>query len=94
MQLFDVNDFEYSHYIIQLPVAMVMCRILGSTRISTPHSDFLDYDHFSIVFHTLDHVTTKKLSELLEKFTSWVMFQHLAVNIISSRIEINSGRGR
>jgi hypothetical protein len=54
-------------------------------------SDILDSDHLSIVFHTLEHVTTKKLSEPFEKVTDWERFQNLASNLISPRIEINSG---
>jgi hypothetical protein len=39
----------------------------------------------------LDHVTAKKLSEPLEKFKNWEWFQNLASNLISLKIEINSG---
>jgi hypothetical protein len=39
----------------------------------------------------LDHVTTIKLSDPLEKFTDWERFQYLVYNLISLRIGINSG---
>jgi hypothetical protein len=54
-------------------------------------SDILDSDHLSIVFYVLDHVTTKKLLNPLEKFTDWERFQNLVSNLISPKIEINSG---
>jgi hypothetical protein len=54
-------------------------------------SDILDSDHLPIIFHILDHVRTKNVSAPLEKFTDWERFQSLAPNLISSRIEINSG---
>jgi hypothetical protein len=37
------------------------------------------------------YVTAKKLSEPLETFTDWEWFQNLAPNLMSPRIEINSG---
>jgi hypothetical protein len=51
-------------------------------------SDILDSDQLPIVFHILDLVTTNKLLEPPEK---WEWFQILASNLISARIEINSG---
>jgi hypothetical protein len=42
------------------------------------------------MFHILDHVRTKEISEPLEKFTNWERFQSLASNPISPRAEINS----
>jgi hypothetical protein len=51
----------------------------------------LDSDHLPIIFHILDHVRTKNVSALLEKFTDWERFQGLALNLISPRLEINSG---
>jgi hypothetical protein len=53
-------------------------------------SDILDSDHLPIVFHILDHVITKNLSEPVEKFTDWEMSQSLASDLISPIIEINS----
>jgi hypothetical protein len=54
-------------------------------------SDILDLDHLPIMFHILDHVRTKQISKPLEKFTDWERFQSLASNLISPRVEINSG---
>jgi hypothetical protein len=54
-------------------------------------SDILDSDHLPIIFHILDHVRTKQISKLLEKFTDWERFQSLASNLVSLRVEINSG---
>jgi hypothetical protein len=54
-------------------------------------SDILDSDHLPIIFHIPDHVRTKNISAPLEKFTDWERFQSLASNLISPRLEINSG---
>jgi hypothetical protein len=43
------------------------------------------------VFHILYHVTTKILSDPLEKCTDWEQFQILVSNLVSPRIEINAG---
>jgi hypothetical protein len=37
-------------------------------------SDILDSDHLPIVFHILDHVKIRNLSEPIEKFTDWDRF--------------------
>jgi hypothetical protein len=34
-------------------------------------SDILDLDHLQIVFHIMDHATTKELLEPLEKCADW-----------------------
>jgi hypothetical protein len=54
-------------------------------------SDILDSDHLQIIFHILDQVRTKTISAPFEKFTDWERFQSLDSNLISPRIEINSG---
>jgi hypothetical protein len=54
-------------------------------------SDILDSDHLPIIFHILDHVRTQNAKASLEKFTDLEQFQSLASNLISPRIEINSG---
>jgi hypothetical protein len=54
-------------------------------------SDVLDSDHLPIAFHILDHVTTRNLSDPVEKFTDWERFQNIASNLVSPRIQINSG---
>jgi hypothetical protein len=52
-------------------------------------SGILESDHLPTVFHILDHVKTKTLSEPVEKFRDWERFQRLASDLISHRIEIN-----
>jgi hypothetical protein len=54
-------------------------------------SDILEYDHLPMVLHILNLVTTNKLLEPLEKFTVWEGFQGLDSNLLSPRMEINSG---
>jgi hypothetical protein len=54
-------------------------------------SDILDTDHIRIVFHILDHVKIRTLSEPIEKFTEWYRLRSLAPVLISSQIEIKSG---
>jgi hypothetical protein len=54
-------------------------------------SDILDSFHQPIIFHILDHVKILNLTEPIEKFRDWNRFQTLAVELISSRIEINLG---
>jgi hypothetical protein len=54
-------------------------------------SDILDSDHLPIIFPLLDHVTTKNLSGTVDKFTDWELFKSLASELISPRIQINSG---
>jgi acetolactate synthase regulatory subunit len=34
-------------------------------------SDILDSDHLPILFHILNHVKIRNLSETIEKFTDW-----------------------
>jgi hypothetical protein len=54
-------------------------------------SDIGDSDHLPIIFHILDHIKTTKLSGQIEKFTYWKQFQSLPPELISPRIQINSG---
>jgi hypothetical protein len=51
----------------------------------------LDSDNIPIVFHLLDHVRTRNLLDPADKFTDWKWFQSLASELISPRIQINSG---
>jgi hypothetical protein len=52
-------------------------------------SNILDSDHLPILFHILDHVKIRNLSEPIEKFTDWEWIQSLASDLISPRLEIN-----
>jgi hypothetical protein len=48
--------------------------------------DILDLDHLSFVFHLLNQVRTRNLSDLVDKFTDWEQFQSLASELILPRI--------
>jgi hypothetical protein len=54
-------------------------------------SDILDSDHLPIIFHILDNVKIRNLSDPIEKFTDWDLFQSLAPELISHKIVIKSG---
>jgi hypothetical protein len=54
-------------------------------------SDILDSGHLPIVFHLLDHIRTRNLSDTVDKYTDWERFQNLVYELISYRIQINSG---
>jgi hypothetical protein len=54
-------------------------------------SEILESDHLPILFHILDHVKFRNLSEPIEKFTDWERFQSLASELNSPRIDFNSG---
>jgi hypothetical protein len=48
-------------------------------------------DHLPIIVHMLDDVKMRNLSEPIEEFTDWERFQSLASDLISPRVEINTG---
>jgi hypothetical protein len=54
-------------------------------------SAILDLDHLPIVFHLLDHIRTRNPSDPVDKFVDFECFQRLASELISVRIQINSG---
>jgi hypothetical protein len=54
-------------------------------------SDIMDPDHLPIIFHLLDHIRTRNLSEPVDKFTDWEWFQSLVSELISPIIRINLG---
>jgi hypothetical protein len=54
-------------------------------------SDILNSDHIPIIFHILDHVKIRNLSEPIEKFTNWDRFYYLASELLSPRVKIKSG---
>jgi hypothetical protein len=88
---------KFQHHNVQ-PITLLwemeMYWILWCIKISDSQmslSDILDSDHLSIMFHILDHIRTKQISKPLEKFTDWEWFQSLASNLISPRVDINSG---
>jgi hypothetical protein len=55
-------------------------------------SEILDSDHLPIVFHLLDLVRTRNLSDPVDKLTDWGRFQRLASELISPKFRINSGK--
>jgi hypothetical protein len=91
LQLIDASDFEISAPQVGNGdvVDIVVHKNIRLSNVIV--SDILDSDHLPIIFNILDHVRTKNVSAPLEKFTDWERFQSLASNIISPRIEINSG---
>jgi hypothetical protein len=98
LHLFDVNEFDISAP--QCPTRyspsgndnVLDIVVHQNIRISDViFSDILDSDHLPILFHILDHVKIRNLSDPIEKFTNWDRFQSLASELISPKIEIKSG---
>jgi hypothetical protein len=52
-------------------------------------SDILDSDHLPIVFHLLDRIRNRNISDPVNKFTDWERFQSLAYELISPK-KLNS----
>jgi hypothetical protein len=85
MALFDMSEFEISapqcppHY---SPAGNGdVLDIVVHQNIRVPDvivCDILDSDHLPIIFHTLDLVQIRNLSEPIETFTDWDQFQSLA----------------
>jgi hypothetical protein len=97
LQLFDVNEFEISAP--QCPTHYSLCGngdvldivVHQNIRMSDAIvSDILDSDHLPIIFHILDHVKIRNLSDPIEIFTDWDRFQSLASELISPKIQIKS----
>jgi hypothetical protein len=98
LHLFDVNQFEISAPQCPAHYSTVgngdMLDIIVHQNIGVLDvivSDILDSDYLPIVFHILDHVKIRNLSEPTEKFTDWDQFQNLTSELMSPKIEINSG---
>jgi hypothetical protein len=98
LHLFDVNQFEISapqcptHYSHNGNGNVLDIVVRQNIRVSDVIvSDILDSDHLPIIFHILDHVKIRNLSDPIEKFTDWDRFQSLASELISPKIEIKSG---
>jgi hypothetical protein len=98
LDLFDMNDFEISatqcptHYSHAGNNDVLEIMVHKNIRVSDVIvSDILDSDHLPLVFHILDHVKSRNLSEPIEKFTDWDRFQNLASEQISPQVRINSG---
>jgi hypothetical protein len=54
-------------------------------------SDILDSDHLPIIFCLLQHVKVRNLSKPIEKLTDWKQFQNIASELLSPRLETNTG---
>jgi hypothetical protein len=98
LQLFDASDFEITapqcltHYPLVGNGDVLDTVVHKNIRLSNVIvSDILDSDHLPIIFHILYNVRTKNVLAPLKKITDWERFQSLTSNLISPRIEINSG---
>jgi hypothetical protein len=87
LNLFYVNKFEISapqcptHYSAAGNGDVLGIVVHQNIKLSAVIvSDILDSYHLPIVFHILNHVKTKNLSEPFEKFADWKSFQILASN--------------
>jgi hypothetical protein len=85
MALFDLSEFEISapqcptHYSPTGNGDVLDIAVHQNIRVSDIIvSDISDSDHLPIVFHILDHIKIKNISEPIEKFTDWYRFQNLA----------------
>jgi endonuclease/exonuclease/phosphatase family metal-dependent hydrolase len=81
LELFDVNEFEISapqcptHYSNAGNGDVLDIVVHQNIRLSDVIvSHTLDSDHLPIIFHILDHVKIRNLSEPVEKFTDWERF--------------------
>jgi hypothetical protein len=98
MALFDLSEFE-----ISAPQCLTNYSVAGNGDVldtvvhqSTRGSDvivcdILDSDHRPVIFHILGHAKIRKLSVSIKKSTDCDRFRSLASELISARIEINSG---
>jgi hypothetical protein len=98
MALFDLSEFEISapqcptHYSPAEKGDVLDIVVHQNIRVADVIiSDILDSHHLPIIFHILDHVKIRNLSETTEKFTDWDRSQSLASEFISPRIEFHSG---
>jgi hypothetical protein len=54
-------------------------------------SDTLGSDYLPKIFHILNHVKVRYLSEQIKKLTDWERFQSIASELISVRLESKMG---
>jgi hypothetical protein len=98
LELFHKNEFEISAP--QCPIRyspagngdildIVVHQNIGLSSVTV--SNILDSDYLPIIFHILDHVKIRNLSEPIEKFTDWERFRSLASDLMSPRLEISTG---
>jgi hypothetical protein len=66
---------KFQHHNAPLIIPMREIVVHKNIRVSDVIvSDILDSDHLTTVFHILDHVKIRNLSEPIEKFTDWDRF--------------------
>jgi hypothetical protein len=82
LRLFDVYEFEISAPQCPTPYSpagngdVLDIVVHKNIRVSDDIVyDILDSDHLPIIFHILDHVIIRNLSEPVKKFTDWERFQ-------------------
>jgi hypothetical protein len=97
LQLFDVRQFKISapqcptYYSPAGNGDVLDIVVHQNIRVSDVIvSDILDSDHLPIVFHILNHVKIRNISEAIEKFTDWDRFRNLASELISPKISVQS----
>jgi hypothetical protein len=97
LNLLNINDFEMSepqrptHYYPMGNGDVLEIVVHKNVRLSEVIvSDILDSDLIPIIFHLLDHIRSRNLSDPVDKFTDWERFQRLASELISPKIKINS----
>jgi hypothetical protein len=90
LDLFDTSDFEISaphcptHYSTAGNGDVLDIVVNQNIRLSEAiFSDVLDSDHLPIISHILVHVTTRILSDPVEKFTDLDRFQSLDCDLVS-----------
>jgi hypothetical protein len=87
------SKFQHHNAPLIIPLReMVTHWTLWFTRIldfQVTVSNILDSDHLPIIFHILDHVKIRNLSEPIEEFTDWERFQSLASDLTSPRLKLN-----
>jgi hypothetical protein len=96
MALFDLSEFEISA--LQCPTSppgngdVLDIVVHQNIRLSDVIvSDILESDHLQKISHILDHVKIRNFSEHIEKFIDWDRFQSPNSELLSPRIQINSG---
>jgi hypothetical protein len=97
LELFHKNEFkisvpqyptQYSHAGNGDILDIAVYQNIGLSSVTV--SNILDSDHLTVIFHILDHVKIRNLSEPIAKFTDWERFQSLASDLISHRLEVNT----
>jgi hypothetical protein len=98
LELFHKNEFEISepqyptHYSPAGNGDVLEIVVHQNIRLSdVTVFDILDSDHIPIIFYLLEPVKVSNVSKPIEKLTDWKQFQNITSELISPRLEINSG---